>query len=57
MSDDFTLPRVRIKRKESKYFGEIGYIEFSNCDGTFHVRISVEGFPQLDLAPDEVEPC
>lgn len=53
----YILPRVRIQCEESRYFKELGYIEFSNCDGTFHIRVSVEGLPEIDLLPSEVEPC
>lgn len=50
-------PRVRVKRKSSRYFNDLGSIALSNADGTFRVVIWVEGFPTIDLKPEEVEPC
>lgn len=49
--------RVRILKKASSYFGDLGHIIRSNCDGTFCVEIYVEGFPEINLFPYEIEPC
>lgn len=51
------LPRVRILKHGSIYLEKIGYIMFSNCDGTFCVIVDVEGGPVIDLKPSEVDPC
>lgn len=49
--------RVRIKKKSSNYYNLLGSIIASNCDGTFRVVVTTEGKPQLNLYPEEVDPC
>lgn len=51
------LPRVRIKKEDSDYFGKLGVIAGSNCNGTFRVVVLAEGQPTIDLEPEDVEPC
>ncbi len=51
-------PRVRIKDDMSQHDGSLGEIVHSNCDGTFRVRLWVEGrIAAVNLYPEEVEPC
>ena len=50
-------PRVRVTKTDSRYLGDMGYILFSNCDGTFMVQVAAEGDPTISLKPSEVEPC
>lgn len=50
-------PRVRIKDDMCPYDGTLGEIIHSNCDGTFRVRVWVEDQPEINLFPEEVEPC
>ena len=58
MSDENTVVvRVRIKKQDSRYFGELGKIVGSNCNGEFRVVVFVEGKPSITLLPSEVEPC
>jgi len=51
------LIRVRIKKKTSNYFNQLGNIILSNCDGTFGVQVWAEGDPKINLDPKDVEPC
>ena len=51
------MVRIRIIKKDSNYYNMIGFIEMSNCDGTFKVRVQTEGNPVINLTPQEVEPC
>lgn len=50
-------PRVHIKRESSKYYNQVGFIIFSYSTGQFNVMVDVEGYPELILRPDEVDPC
>lgn len=49
--------RVRIKKEKSLYFNKLGQIILSCCDGTFKVKVAVEGSPIIFLLPCEVDPC
>jgi hypothetical protein len=49
--------RIRVKKKESNYTDALGIILYSNCDGTFRVKIITEGYPIINLKPEEVDPC
>lgn len=50
-------PRVLITSDKSRYIGELGCIISSNCDGTFKVKVMIEGNPVINLTPNEIDPC
>jgi len=49
--------RVRILKHTSRYRGRLGEVLWSNSDGTFQVRVAIEGGPVISLRPSELEPC